>query len=179
VWLDPALARGVGHVRSRGVAARVSLQLDRAPGFTNLVLAPSLDYLERAYDDAKHGRMSQRPWLEARCDAGHRVDVHVQYLPEGAGHEALGDVVAAMLSEHLGDAVITTPRLLASREPAPPAELTLDQALWMRPHPELAHYRTPIEGLWLCGPAMHPGHGIVGAAGYNAARALLSTKRGS
>ncbi|HZM35650.1 MAG TPA: hypothetical protein VFC18_14300 [Burkholderiales bacterium] len=56
---------------------------------------------------------------------------------------------------------------------SPVAELTLDQALWMRPVPELAHYRTPIKGLWLCGPSMHPGPGILGASGYNAARAAL------
>lgn len=177
VWLDPELVRGVRHVRSRGVVARVALQLDRSPGFTNLVLAPSLDYLERAYDDSKYGGISQRPYLEARCDPRHRVDVHAQFVPEGADHAALGDVAAAMLSEHFGDAVITTSRVLASREAAPHAELTLDQALWMRPHPELAHYHTPIEGLWLCGPAMHPGHGVPGACGYNAARAVLKGGR--
>jgi phytoene dehydrogenase-like protein len=52
-------------------------------------------------------------------------------------------------------------------------EPALDQLLWMRPLPELARYRTPIEGLYLCGAAMHPGGGIVGAAGYNAAREIL------
>lgn len=53
------------------------------------------------------------------------------------------------------------------------AELALDQALWMRPLPELARYRTPIDGLWLCGQSMHPGPGIPGAAGYNCAREIL------
>jgi phytoene dehydrogenase-like protein len=53
------------------------------------------------------------------------------------------------------------------------AELALDQALWMRPVPQLSRYRTPIEGLYLCGPAMHPGGGIIGAAGANAARIVL------
>jgi phytoene dehydrogenase-like protein len=53
------------------------------------------------------------------------------------------------------------------------AELSLDQALWMRPLPQLAGYRTPIAGLWLCGQAMHPGAGVIGAAGYNCARAIL------
>ena len=60
---------------------------------------------------------------------------------------------------------------------SPVAELALDQALWMRPLPELAHYRTPIEGLWLCGPSMHPGPGILGASGYNAARAILGKRK--
>ena len=53
------------------------------------------------------------------------------------------------------------------------AELALDQALWMRPLPELARYRTPIDGLWLCGESMHPGPGIAGAAGYNCAQQIL------
>jgi len=56
------------------------------------------------------------------------------------------------------------------------AELALDQALWMRPVPELAGYRTPIQGLWLCGESMHPGPGIAGAAGYNCAREILEEK---
>ena len=55
------------------------------------------------------------------------------------------------------------------------AELALDQALWMRPLPQLSGYRTPIAGLWLCGPDMHPGAGIAGASGYNCASALLRT----
>jgi phytoene dehydrogenase-like protein len=53
------------------------------------------------------------------------------------------------------------------------AEVALDQMLWMRPVPALAQYRTPIEGLYLCGPAMHPGGGIAGAAGANAASVIL------
>lgn len=172
-WLDPELARSLRHVRGRAVAARVSLELDRVPAFTRLVHAPSLDYLERAYDDSKYGRCSQQPWFDARPAAANRVEAHAQFLPEAADTARLGDVVAATLSEHLGDAQITTTPVVVRAAP-PHAELALDQALWMRPLPELAHYRTPIEGLWLCGPAMHPGPGIPGAAGYNAARAVLS-----
>jgi phytoene dehydrogenase-like protein len=59
------------------------------------------------------------------------------------------------------------------------AELALDQALWMRPVPELARYRTPIAGLYLCGPAMHPGGAIAGAAGFNAAREVLRGGKGA
>ena len=171
-WLDPELARALRHLRDRATAARVTLQLDRAPGFANLVHAPSLDYLERAYDDSKYGRISQRPYFEAHCDARHRVDVHVQYVPDGSDCASLGDVVAATLSEHLGDAVIHTVEVVRPYQPHQ-AELSLDQALWMRPLPQLAHYHTPIQGLWLCGPAMHPGAGVAGACGYNCARAAL------
>jgi phytoene dehydrogenase-like protein len=173
VWLDPELARSLRHIRRRGVAVRVSLQLDRPPSFQRVVHAPSLDYLERAYDDSKYGRSSQRPCFEATAAAQNRVHVHVQYVPEGADTASLADVVTAILSEQLGDAQITAAPAV-SRVAAPQAELALDQALWMRPLPQLAHYRTPIHGLWLCGPAMHPGPGIPGAAGYNAVRAALA-----
>jgi len=171
-WLDPQLVHGLRHLRERPIAARVTLQLDRAPGFATLVHAPSLDYLERAYDDSKYGRASQRPYVEAHCDDRHRVNAHVQYVPPAADTRSIGDVVAATLSEHLGDAVIESVAVAPPSQPHQ-VELSLDQALWMRPLPQLAHYRTPIEGLWLCGPAMHPGGAIPGAAGYNAARAAL------
>jgi phytoene dehydrogenase-like protein len=65
----------------------------------------------------------------------------------------------------------------SSLSPQSVAELALDQVLWMRPVPELAHYRTPVPGLWLCGPSMHPGPGILGASGYNAARAVLANRK--
>ncbi|MGH8690729.1 MAG: phytoene desaturase family protein [Burkholderiales bacterium] len=182
-WLDPELARALAHVRRRGVVARVSLKLDRSPGFSRLVLAPSLDYLERGYDDSKYGRVSQRPYLEAHCDERHRVEVHVQYVPYGADCSSIGDTVVALLSEHWGDAAPGEVRVLSPRDleeiegwpdgQAHHAELSLDQALWMRPLPELARYRTPIQGLWLCGPGMHPGAGIAGAAGLNCAREIL------
>lgn len=182
-WLDPAFAHALRHVRRRGVAARLRLQLDRAPGFAALALAPSLDYLERAYDDAKYGRVSQQPYVEARCDEQHRLDVLVQYAPYGADCSRLGDTVVALLSEHWGDAAPRESELLSPREleqfdgwpEGQPhhAELSLDQALWMRPLPELAGYRTPIAGLWLCGPGMHPGAGIAGAAGFNCASEIL------
>ncbi|HEY0338716.1 MAG TPA: FAD-dependent oxidoreductase, partial [Burkholderiales bacterium] len=57
------------------------------------------------------------------------------------------------------------------------AELALDQAFWMRPIPQLARYRTPVDGLYLCGPATHPGGGIAGAAGANAARTVMKDLR--
>jgi phytoene dehydrogenase-like protein len=182
-WLDPELSRALRHVRRRGVAARIRLQLDRSPGFSALALAPSLDYLERAYDDAKHGRVSRHPYIEARCDESHRMEALVQYAPYGVDITKLEDCVVALLSEHWGDAQPQHAELLAPREleefegwpegQPHQAELALDQALWMRPLPELAHYHTPIQGLWLCGPAMHPGAGIAGAAGLHCAHAIL------
>jgi phytoene dehydrogenase-like protein len=182
-WLDPELARALRHVRSRGVAARLRLQLDRSPGFAALALAPSLDYLERAYDDAKHGRVSSQPYIEARCDEQQRMEVQVQYTPYGVQCGGLAERVIALLSEQWGDAMpreseLLPPRELEQYEGWPQgqphhAELSLDQALWMRPLPELAHYRTPVRGLWLCGQGMHPGAGIAGAAGFLCAHEIL------
>ncbi len=196
-WLDPELVRAIRHIRSRGVVARVALTLDRAPGFSTLVVASSLDCIERAYDDAKYGRVSERPCLEAlavepNTDGRHRVQVHMQYAPyalaDGEWNDerrlALGDLTVKVLSQHLPDfgaAVVT--RVLSPRDfedqygfpegQAHHAELALDQALWMRPIPGCARYGTPIRGLYLCGPGTHPGGGIAGAAGANAARVIL------
>lgn len=194
-WLDPEITRAIGNIRSRGVTARVHVTLDRAPGFARLVVAPSLDHLERASDDAKYGRISQQPYLEARAinaaaNGRHRLEVDVQYAPyeladgewDASRRSALGDRVVHTLAEHLpgGDTAITersvlTPRDLEASAGWPEgqpdhAELSLDQFLWMRPIPALARYRTPVAGLYLCGPAMHPGGGIIGAAGAHAAR---------
>jgi phytoene dehydrogenase-like protein len=148
------------------------------------VIAPSLDYLERAYDDVKYGHVSREPYLEARAADG-GTEVHFQYTPYAGGGE-IAETTRRLLPA-LGEAELSVlgPRELEAREGWPEgqayhAELALDQALWMRPLPQLAHYRTPVDGLWLCGPGMHPGGGIPGAAGYNCARTLLAqaSKRG-
>jgi phytoene dehydrogenase-like protein len=195
-WLDPALVRAVRNLRSRGVVARVTLTLDAAPGFDTLVVAPSLDYLQRAHDDAKYGRVSREPWLEARsigADGEHRTDITVQCAPytladgewTDARRTALGQLASDTLSTRVPGLAariraidVQTPRALESTHGWPEgqayhAELALDQLLWMRPTPALARYGTPIGGLYLCGPATHPGAGVAGAAGANAARAAL------
>jgi len=202
VWLDPEFARAVRAIRSRGVAARVTLLLDRPPGFSTITVAPSLDYLERAWDDAKYGRVSRAPWIEASsrgvaANGRHRVELHLQYAPHalagGAWDEArrgsLGRLAVEILSQHapgldaaiVGSSVLSPPDLeeLEGWPEGQPhhAELALDQALWMRPVPVLARYRTPIAGLYLCGPGMHPGGAIAGAAGANAAREILRELR--
>jgi phytoene dehydrogenase-like protein len=196
-WLDPELVRDVRNIRCRGVTVRVRLALDRVPSFSTLVVAPTLDYLEHAYDDAKYGRLSRAPYLEARAMAPGRaaqahIEVDMQYAPyrlaEGEWNEdrrvALGELTLKALATHapeLKAAAITrvlTPRDLELEYGFPEgqpehAEPGLDQSLFMRPLPELAHYRTPIKGLYLCGPATHPGGSIAGAAGHNAAREMM------
>jgi phytoene dehydrogenase-like protein len=177
-WLDPDLARGLRNVRSRGVAAHIDYELERASDWTTLTFAPSLDYVERAYDDAKYGRISAQPCLDLFAN-GTRAQIHFQFAPYGAQ----GDISAKIIERHLPAVKRATVRPGKELEQVygwpqgqpHHAELSLDQALWMRPLPQLAGYGTPIRGLWLCGPAMHPGAGVAGASGYNSARALLRT----
>ena len=180
-WLDPELVRSVVHTRTRGVAARLSFE---GPQNGNVVFAPSLDYLERAYDEVKYGRVSREPYLEAHSSP-RGLEVHLQYVPQ-APREDFGDLAAtarrllpglenAKLVSILGPADLEREKGWPQGQPYH-AELALDQALWMRPLPELSQYKTPIQGLWLCGPAMHPGGGVAGAAGYNCAHAILKER---
>lgn len=190
-WLDPELVRALGNVRERGVVAKVTLELERAPDFRTLAVAPSLDYLERAYDPAKYGRVSDQPYLEVTASAA-GAEAHFQFAPyrlaagdwDDAHRHSIGNLTSKLLAKRLPPIKSTTvmaPPDLEAREGWPEgqayqAELSLDQALWMRPVPELARYGTPIGGLWLCGPGMHPGGAILGAAGYNCAKEILSAR---
>lgn len=173
-WFDPELVRAVRHIRYRSVAARVTLELDRPAPFGALVVAPSLDYVEKAYDHSKYGEVSSRPVLHARRAEGNRLLADLQYVPRSHGDaEPIERLAREMLSPHLVGAVIRQAKTALPGAREPYAELSLDQALWMRPLAELAHYRTPIRGLWLTGPSMHPGPGMPGVAGYNCAREML------
>ena len=170
-WLDPDPLRAVRNIRCRGVTAHIDLELERAPEWKTLSLAPSLDYVERAYDDAKYRRVSASPCIDAVAD-GVRVHARVQYAPPGGQ----GEISIKPFERYLPPIKRTTLQALSHAWPEGQphhAELSLDQALWMRPLPELSGYRSPIKGLWLCGPAMHPGAGGAGASGYNCAKALL------
>ena len=211
---EPEFLRAVRHLKFRGVWAKVNLSLEGLPSFTALPgagphlggvisISPSLNYLERAFDDAKHGRVAQRPYLEAVIptvadpslapQGKHVMSVAVQFAPyrlkdgpwNAAGRESLGDAVVSLLAEYAPD----LPALIRKRQVLTPAdlesrfgmaegnlyqgELTLDQVLFMRPLPGWAHYTTPVEGLHLCGSAAHPGGGIAGVAGALAARTML------
>jgi phytoene dehydrogenase-like protein len=203
-WLDPALTRAVRHIRSRGVTALVKLTFERDPGFTTLAAAATPDALERAYDDSKYGAVSREPYVEFRYvgvnTAGtHDVQAHVQYVPyrlrdavwdaqqeERLARVAIGalQTVAPGIAESIRVESVVSPLALEVHHGLPEAqpyhaELALDQFLWMRPAPELARYRTPIGGLYLCGPAMHPGAGVLGAAGMHAAHAVMRDVKAS
>jgi len=183
-WFDPEFVRAVRNVRSRGVVARVELKLDRAVRSPPLAIAPSLDYLERAYDDAKYGAVSRAPYLEAHFK-GDIAEVHMQYVPYQASGDEVADLAANALTAQLDGVKVLERRARLPRDlerefgwpqgQAYHAELALDQILWMRPVGGWSRYRTPIEGLFLCGPATHPGGAIAGISGELCARSCLSS----
>jgi phytoene dehydrogenase-like protein len=204
----------IGRYKFRGSSAKVNLALDALPDFTckpgagphlrgAISISPSIDYMERAYDDAKYGRFSRRPYIDMVIPSltdpsvappgKHVMSCFVQYAPyhltEGTWdeqREAFGDTVIDTLAEYapnIRDIVlhrqVVTPLDLErewglSEGNIFQGELTLEQLFFLRPAPGWAQYTTPIGGLYMCGSATHPGGGIMGAPGRNAARAILS-----
>jgi phytoene dehydrogenase-like protein len=217
--LDPADLRRIVNYRVKGMAAKVNLALDSPPEFTALQgdgapdalrgrihIGPEVDYLERAFDDAKHGGMSRRPYLDVTiptladaslCPAGkHVMSVYVQFTPyrlaEGSWstrREELGDAVLRTLEEYapgltsrvLGRQVLTPLDLEATyglTEGHPMhGEPALDQLFVTRPLLGWSRYRAPVAGLYLCSAGTHPGGGVTGAPGANAAREVLKDLR--
>jgi phytoene dehydrogenase-like protein len=169
-------------------------------------VCPDQDYIERAYDDAKYGRPSARPVLECTIPSvvdpsvappgRHLMSMFVQYAPyalrEGTWdeqREAFADRCFALLDEYAPN----FSRSVLARQVLTPVDLervfgltggnifqgamTPNQLFSFRPVPGWAQYRTPVRGLYLCGAAAHPGGGVMGAPGLNAAREILRTRR--
>lgn len=168
-------------------------------------ISPSLDYLEKAYDAAKYGRYSTEPYLDiviptlhdpSLAPAGqHTMSVTVQYAPyalrEGeweSEREAFADVVLDTLARYAPDlrhqllhCQVLTPldweQTYGLTEGSPThGHMGLDQLLVMRPIPGWSQYATPVKNLYLCGAGNHPGGGVTGVPGYNAARAALAAR---
>jgi phytoene dehydrogenase-like protein len=215
-YLDTGFVRRIKHLRARGLAAKLHLALDRLPQFAGLdasalrgrlLIAPSLEYVERAFNHAKYGEFSAAPILEvtvpsvvdpALAPAGkHVLSAVVQYVPyqlaSGDWEQEKGrltDLVVDMLDSHapglresVRAAELLTPadierEFRISGGHWHHAELALDQFLMTRPVPGAAQYGTPLEGLFLCGAGTHPGGGVMGVAGRNAARRVLGEMRG-
>lgn len=208
--LSPEFLLRVRGIEMNGIVAKVSLALDGPPPVPvagnglppHLRIAPSLEYIERAYDDAKYGGVSKAPIADifiptavdpSLAPAGmHVLSATVQYAPYAlrAGdwtneRDALAERVIALLEEHMPGLenriigrTVLSPQDLEARFGMTEGhihhgEMTLDQTLVLRPVAGWAQYRTPIEGLYLCGAGAHPGGGITGAPGYNAAREIL------
>jgi phytoene dehydrogenase-like protein len=215
--LDPRFLLQVRNIRARGTVGKINLALDALPKFKSrsehqepaalgglVHIGPSIDYLERASDDAKYGRFSTRPFLEIAIPTladpslappgKHVMSIWMQYAPYDlrSAHwndqrENLGDAVVNLIEEY-------TPgfkNLILHRQILTPFDLeqtygltgghlyhvetALDQIFFMRPLPGWARYHTPIENLYLCGSSTHPGGGITGLPGYYAAKEILKS----
>ncbi len=208
--LDTGFVRKVTHFRSQGLAAKLHLALSGAPVFSGvaqdalrgrLIVAPSPDYVERAFNATKYGAYSARPAIEIVCptmsDARlaptgkHVLSMVVQYAPYAlrggweAGRQAFIDSIIGTLEAYAPglrrqvEAVELLTPVDIEREFRIAGghwhhgELTFDQIFMLRPLPGAAQYRTPVPGVFLCGAGAHPGGGVSGLAGHNAARAVL------
>jgi phytoene dehydrogenase-like protein len=209
----------VNRYKFRGSSGKVNLALSGLPNFTCLPgegrhlrgaisISPAVEYMERAYDDAKYGRYSRRPYIDiviptltdpsVAPPGKHIMSCFVQYAPyhlkEGTWdqkREEFGDTVVDTISEYAPN----LRSLILHRQVLTPldietkfglsegnifqGELTLEQLFFLRPAPGWAQYRTPVRSLYMCGSATHPGGGIMGAPGLNAAHMILRDwKRG-
>jgi len=159
--------------------------------------------MERAYDDWKEGTWSRAPYIDMLIpsqidptmapDGKHYMSVFVQYCPyelasgpwDAQKRQAFGDTVIDTIARHSPNfkslilhAEIRTPwdierEVGLTEGNIFQGELTMDQLLFNRPIPGYAQYRTPLQGLYLCGSSTHPGGGVMGAPGANAANAVL------
>ncbi len=218
--LDPDFLVRIENYRSSGSLGKINLALGELPAFTaraaraqptealsgRILIAPSLDYLERAFDDAKYGRFSRQPFLEVTIPSltdptlappgKHVMSIVAQFAPyrlrEGdwaSRRDEWADSVIQTLCEYAPDLSASilhrqsiTPRdleetyALTGGHPFH-GELALDQLFSLRPLLGWARYRTPIAGLYLCGSGTHPGTGLNGFSGRNAAREILKDLR--
>jgi len=169
-------------------------------------IGPEIDYLERAFDESKYGNFSKQPYLEVTIPTvtdpslaphgKHVMSIYVQYAPynlKGSDWDsqrvALGDTVVKTLAQYapkLPELILThqiiTPQDLEDTYGLTGGhifhgELALDQFFTMRPLLDWARYRTPIKNLYLCGSGTHPGAGLTGGSGANAAREILKSMK--
>jgi phytoene dehydrogenase-like protein len=212
--IETGVARRVKTLRMKGDAAKLHIALDSLPAFKGLteqqmgqrlVIAPSMNYIEAAFNASKYGEYSQAPAMDISIptihdpslapDGKHVMSVIVQYAPyelkEGwsdKSKEAFKNLVLDRIADFapgLRDSIIAsellTPVDLEERFHIHGGhwhhgEISLDQILMMRPFPGASQYGTSVNGLYLCGAGNHPGGGVMGLAGHNAAKEII--KRG-
>jgi phytoene dehydrogenase-like protein len=204
---------GVRRYKYRGSSGKVNIALDGLPEFKAMPgtgahlrgaisISPGVEYMERAYDDAKYGNFSRRPYIDMVIPSltdpsvappgKHVLSCFVQYAPYKLAQgtwddqrEAFGDTVVNTIAEHAPN----IKKLIVGRQVLTPldlerefgltqgnifqGELSLEQLFFLRPVPGWAYYRTPIDGLYMCGSATHPGGGIMGAPGRIASQVIL------
>jgi len=204
---------GVRRYKFRGSSGKVNIALDALPEFKSIPgegahlrgaisISPSMEYMERAYDDAKYGHYSRRPYIDMVIPSltdpsvappgKHVLSCFVQYAPyklaEGTWddqREAFGDNVIDTISEYAPN----IKQIIVGRQVLTPldlerefgltegnifqGELSLEQLFFLRPVAGWAYYRTPVDNLYMCGSATHPGGGIMGANGRIASQVIL------
>lgn len=219
VQLPPDFARRIRHLRMRGTLAKINYAVSSLPAFASLAerpdrerltalsgfvrLGPTLDGLERAFDAAKYGKVSDEPWIELAIptianpalapEGQHVVSAYVLFAPFelrgttwDAEREGLGDRATRVIERFAPG----FSRSVVARQIITPldlerdygltgghifhGELALDQLFVGRPLPGWSRYQTPIPNLYLCGAGTHPGTGLDGRSGYLAAREILS-----
>jgi phytoene dehydrogenase-like protein len=204
----------VRRYKFRGSSGKVNMALDGLPDFKCLrgpgahlrgaiSISPSVDYMEKAYDDAKYGNFSRRPYIDMVIPSltdpsvappgKHVMSCFVQYAPYklrpglnwDEQREALGNTVVDTIADYapnlkniIIDKQVLTPLDLErefglSEGNIFQGELSLEQLFFLRPVPGYAQFRTPIKNLYMCGSATHPGGGIMGAPGRLAALEIL------
>ena len=215
VAIGPSLLWRAGNIRTPGTVAKVNLALSGLPSFTaagddarllrgRIVIAPGIDAMERAHDDAKYGRLSETPIMEATIPSladpslveGGPAGSHVMSVIVGATPHTLRDGSWDDRRETLGDRVVAAleayapglAALVTGRQVITPVDLErdfgltgghpmhgehgLDQFFLWRPLLGHARYRLALDGLYLAGAGAHPGGGVTGQNGHNAAREI-------
>jgi phytoene dehydrogenase-like protein len=214
--LPSDVIRDVERLRTRSGSVKINVALSSLPAFPGwdqegpvhrglMAVSPSVEYLERAFDDAKYGKPSQHPYAEVMFPTAHQPEgiappgKHVmlaftQYMPFDTPNtdrtrDAWAKKVIGALTEHapgLPDAVehveVLTPKDLEDRfgllgGSIAQGELAPDQLFSFRPIPFYGDYRSPVRGLYLCGAGTHPGGGVMGVPGRNAATVMLKDAR--
>jgi phytoene dehydrogenase-like protein len=218
--LPADVVRDIKRYRTRSGSVKLNVALSTPPAFPSwdqdgdvhrglVAVSPSIEYLERAWDDAKYGRMSQEPYIEVVFPTAHEPDgalaptgKHLmlgfsQYGPyelrEGSwdhggrdeyARRALGAIgrYAPRLEASIEHLEVLAPRDIEERfgllgGNIMQGELTPDQLFSFRPIPFYADYRSPIAGLYLCGSGTHPGGGVMGVPGRNAAMVVARDHR--
>jgi phytoene dehydrogenase-like protein len=216
--VPPSYRERVGHIRGRGLTAKINLALSALPTFPafagdavplrgRLLIAPSLDYLERAFDAAKYGEISQAPWLEVTIPSvldpslatagGHVMSIYAQSAPAslraGSWHDhkdVLVNRVLDVLRAHAPgiDALIVAREVITAEDLEQHwgitgghifhGEMTLDQFWVARPALGWSQYTTPLNGLYLASAGTHPGGGMTGLSGLLAAKAVADGIKG-
>jgi phytoene dehydrogenase-like protein len=222
-FLEPSELPGdfledVKRYKYRGSSGKVNMALDALPEFKcmpgdgahlrgAISISPSVEYMERGYDDAKYGNFSRRPYVDMVIPSltdpsvappgKHVLSCFVQYAPYKLAkgtwddqREAFGDNVIDTLSEYIPN----LKKIIIHRQVLTPldlerefgltqgnifqGELSLEQLFFLRPVPGWAYYKTPIDALYMCGSATHPGGGIMAAPGRIASQVILKEWRG-